>query len=208
MASSFARLLERAASIDTGVTQDPVILMRFLRGAEFGDPRWVEPLGAATFQLAREFNCTWSLDAGSLCSLFCETRKEAVQKLISTIESNIEKLVPSVVQDSRTTFIDLLPDLAARAPMYIGGWRATDAFIFFEGYAAACELNSVSVEEERAILNRLQSYIHEQTGLPGRWDRVLEVLDGGRGRSIEQFVEGLSIVCGSEVDPGHELRQR
>lgn len=187
--SSFARLLRHAASIDAGVMEDPVVLMRFLHGVEYGDPRWIPPLGASTTQLAREFNCKLSLNAGSLCCLFCETREAAVERLISTVESNLEQLSPHVSQERYTTFVELLPDFARRAPMYIGGWRAADAFVFFEGYAAGCELIGVSVEEERAALERTQSVVRERTGLPGRWDRVLDVMEGERGRGIEQFLQ-------------------
>jgi len=114
--------------------------------------------------------------------------------MVDSLGGCLPVVLPAAEMADVVNFFDEIPYLRNRAPMYISGWSATDLLVYFEGYAIARYMAGFPVDYERQALHRMEVSLQDRWTVPGRWDRLLEIMDGGRGRSVVLFCHEFNAV--------------
>lgn len=172
--------------------RSPLDLHVFLGGYQYVDVRFREYASVASEILASRYQRDLSMGAGQLAYLCSMSIAEGYEAYVSAILDALDVTGAgdnSVAEPQAVTIAELLPDLRARAPMLIGSWDARDLRVFFCGLFRALDDAGHDTLTAKGCLAQLEADLRGSVGVPGRWDRILYVQDGGRGRSVERFVD-------------------
>ncbi|HJN74373.1 MAG TPA: hypothetical protein QGF58_10620 [Myxococcota bacterium] len=163
-----------------------VQLDAFLRGYAAVDPNLTRVLNALGDALRKQRGCRIAASAGSIVYATEPDLRTGYAVLAKSFQNcaGLAQPADDVTIHSVTALLPILRSAASP----VAAWQIRELRSYFRGAFRALEDHGVDIREDDKRMNEYDHWLRQRFGLSGRWDRVIEVLDLGKGKSVPFFV--------------------
>ena len=158
----------------------------FLRGYAEVDPNLLPVLNALGDALRKQRGCRIAASAGAVVWATEPDQLTGYAVLAKSFE-NCAQLAAPAEEAAIHSVTALLPTLAS-ASSPVAAWQIREVRAFFRGAFRGLADQGIDTAEDDKRMNEYDHWLRQRFGLSGRWDRVIEVLDLGKGKSVPFFV--------------------
>lgn len=167
-------------------TPTSIQLDTFLRGYAAVDANLTPVLNALDDALRKQRGCRIAAPAGALVYATEPDIRTGYAVLAKSFQ-NCAGLSEPAVESSIHSITALLPALASTSGP-VASWQIRELRSFFHGAFRGLHDLGVDTSADDERMRDYDHWMRQRFSLSGRWDRVIEVLDMGKGKSVPFFV--------------------
>ena len=163
-----------------------VQLGAFLRGYAAVDPNLTPVLNALADALRKQRGCRIAATAGNVVHATEPDLRTGYAVLAKSFQ-NCAGLSEPAPEPAIHSITALLPALSSTMGP-VAPWQIRELRSFIHGAFRGLKDQGIDTAGDDDRMREYDHWLRQRFGLSGRWDRVIEVLDLGKGKSVPFFV--------------------